>query len=58
MAFAMALGWATFPALNLDRLKRDYHSGKLTMRELMDKVDLGPDATYEDYCEVFDSLIE
>jgi hypothetical protein len=28
------------------------------MLELIDRVDLGPDATYEDYCEVVDSLMK
>jgi hypothetical protein len=27
------------------------------MCELIDRIDLGPDATYEEYCEVFDKLL-
>jgi hypothetical protein len=27
------------------------------MLELIDRVDLGPDASYEDYCQVFDALV-
>ena len=54
----MARSCAFYYKSTLEKLKKDYNSGKLTMRELMEKVDLGPTATYEDYCEIFESLID
>ncbi len=46
------------PRSYLETLKHEYSDGKVSMLELMDRVDLGEDATYEDYCEVFDALLE
>lgn len=46
------------PSTYLETLKHEYANGKVSMLELMDRVDLGEDATYEDYCEVFDALLE
>jgi hypothetical protein len=46
-----------FPKSYLETLRHDYADGKVSMLELMDRVDLGPGATYEEYCEVVDSLL-
>ncbi len=46
------------PLSYLENLRHEYSNGKVSMLELMDRVDLGQDATYEDYCEVFDALLE
>lgn len=42
----------------LTYLRSEYLNGNITMRELMESVDLGPDATLEDYREVFDNLLD
>ena len=47
-----------FPKSYLETLRHDYADGRVSMLELMDRVDLGPEATYEEYCEVFDSLLD
>ena len=47
-----------FPRSYLENLRHDYADGRVSMLELMDRVDLGPDATYEEYCEVFDALLD
>jgi hypothetical protein len=49
---------SAFPRSYLENLRHDYADGRVSMLELMDRVDLGPDATYEEYCEVFDALLE
>jgi hypothetical protein len=46
-----------FPKSYLENLRYEFSDGKVSMLELIDRVDLGPDATYEDYCEVVDSLL-
>jgi len=46
-----------FPRSYLENLRHDFADGKVSMMELIDRVDLGPDATYDDYCEVVDSLL-
>jgi hypothetical protein len=46
-----------FPVSYLENLRHDYSDGKVSMLELMDRIDLGENATYEDYCEVVDKLI-
>jgi len=46
-----------FPVSYLETLRHDYSDGKVSMLELMDRIDLGENATYEDYCEVVDKLI-
>jgi len=46
-----------FPRSYLENLRHDFADGKVSMVELIDRVDLGPDATYDDYCEVVDSLL-
>jgi hypothetical protein len=47
----------SFPRSYLENLRHDFSDGKVSMLELIDRVDLGPDATYEDYCEVVDALM-
>jgi len=46
-----------FPKSYLETLRHDYADGRVSMLELMDRVDLGPEATYEEYCSVFDALV-
>lgn len=46
-----------FPKSYLENLRHEYADGRLSMLELIDRVDLGPDATYEDYCEAVDALM-
>jgi hypothetical protein len=48
---------SSIPSSYLENLRHDYSDGKVSMLELIDRVDLGPDATYEDYCEVVDLLL-
>ena len=43
---------------DLDSLKEAYECGRLSLREVIESVDLGPDASYEDYCEIFDYLLD
>jgi hypothetical protein len=47
-----------FPQSYLETLRHDYADGKVSMLEFIDKVDLGPEATYDDYCEVVESLLK
>jgi hypothetical protein len=49
---------ANFSQSYLETLRHEYADGRVSMLELIDRVDLGPDATYEDYCEVVDSLMK
>jgi hypothetical protein len=49
--------FSEIPASYLATLRHEYADGKVSMCELMDRIDLGPDATYEEYCEVFDKLL-
>jgi hypothetical protein len=37
-------------------LRNEFINGNLTMREVMESIDLGPEATLDDYREVFDDL--
>jgi len=48
---------SSFPKSYLENLRYEYSDGRLSMLELIDRVDLGPNATYEDYCEAVDALI-
>lgn len=48
---------SSIPKSYLETLRHEYSDGKVSMLELIDRVDLGPDATYEDYCEVVDLLL-
>jgi hypothetical protein len=47
-----------FPKSYLEELRYEFADGKLSMMEFIDRVDLGPDATYEDYCEIVDALLD
>lgn len=46
-----------FPKSYLENLRYEFSNGNVSMLELIDRVDLGPGATYEDYCEVVDTLM-
>ena len=46
------------PQSYLENLRYEFSNGNVSMLELIDRVDLGPEATYEDYCEVVDALLE
>lgn len=46
-----------FPRSYLENLRHEYVDGKVSMLELIDRVDLGPDASYDDYCEIVDALM-
>lgn len=48
---------SAFPRSYLENLRHDFADGRVSMLEVIDRVDLGPDATYDDYCEVVDSLL-
>jgi hypothetical protein len=47
----------SFPKSYLENLRYEFSDGNVSMLELIDRVDLGPEATYEDYCEVIDALL-
>ena len=49
--------FAEAPKSYLETLRYEFSDGRVSMLELIDRVDLGPDATYDDYCEVFDALV-
>lgn len=46
-----------FPKSYLENLRYEFSDGNVSMLELIDRVNLGPEATYEDYCEVVDALM-
>ena len=46
-----------FPRSYLENLRHEFSDGKVSMLELIDRVDLGPDADYDDYCEVVEALL-
>lgn len=48
---------SAFPQSYLETLRYEFSDGRVSMLELIDRVDLGPDASYEDYCEVVDTLM-
>jgi hypothetical protein len=48
---------SAFPKSYLENLRHEFSDGRLSMLEVIDRVDLGPEATYEDYCEVRDALM-
>jgi len=50
--------FSEFPQSYLSTLRHEYADGRVSMAELFDRVDLGPEATYEEYCEVFDALLD
>ena len=47
-----------FPQSYLETLRYEFSDGQVSMLELMDRVDLGPEASYEDYCEVREALMQ
>jgi len=47
-----------FPQSYLENLRYEFSDGQVSMLELMDRVDLGESATYEDYCEVREALMQ
>ena len=49
---------SAFPRSYLETLRHEFAEGTVSMLEVIDRVDLGPDATYEDYCEVVEALLE
>ncbi len=46
-----------FPQSYLESLRYEFSDGRVSMLEIIDRVDLGPEATYEDYCEVREALL-
>lgn len=48
---------SAIPKSYLESLRHDFSDGRISMLELIDRVDLGPEATYEEYCEVIDALL-
>lgn len=46
-----------FPHSYVETLRHEYMDGKISMLEVIDRIDLGPEATYEEYCEVVDALL-
>jgi len=48
---------SSYPRSYLENLRYEFSDGNVSMLELIDRVDLGPDATYEDYCEVVERLM-
>jgi hypothetical protein len=46
-----------FPQSYLENLRHSYEDGRVSMLEIIDRIQLEPDATYEDYCEVVDTLL-
>jgi hypothetical protein len=45
------------PQSYLENLRHEFSDGRVSMLELIDRVDLGPDATYDDYSEVIELLL-
>lgn len=45
------------PRSYLENLRYEFADGKVSMLELIDRVDLGKDATYDDYVEVVEALM-
>ena len=48
---------SAFPPSYLETLRHEFEDGRISMMEVIDRVDLGEDATYDDYCELVDRLI-
>ena len=46
-----------FPQSYLESLRYEFSDGRVSLLEIIDRVDLGPNATYEDYCEVREALL-
>jgi hypothetical protein len=49
--------FSEFPRSYLQTLRHDFSDGRISMLELIDRIDLGPGATYDEYCEVIDALM-
>lgn len=49
---------SAFPRSYLENLRHEYAEGTVSMLEVIDRIDLGEDATYDDYCEVVEALLE
>lgn len=49
--------FSEFPRSYLETLRHEFSDGKISMLELIDRIDLGPEATYDEYCEVVDALM-
>ncbi len=49
---------SAFPQSYLENLRYQFSDGQVSMLELIDRVDLGENATYEDYCEVREALMQ
>jgi len=49
---------SAFPRSYLETLRHEFSEGTVSMMEIIDRIDLGPNATYDDYCEVVDALME
>lgn len=49
---------SAYPKSYLENLRHDFADGSVSMLELIDRVDLGAGATYEDYCEVVGALMQ
>jgi hypothetical protein len=45
------------PKSYLENFRHEYSDGKVSMLELIDRIDLGSDATYEEYCEAVEKLL-
>ena len=48
---------ASAPKSYLETLRHDFSDGRISMLELIDRSDLGAEATYEEYCEAIDRLL-
>ena len=46
-----------FPQSYLENLRHSYEDGRVSMLEIIDRIELEPNATYEEYCEVVDILL-
>lgn len=49
--------FSEYPRSYLETLRHEFTDGRISMLELIDRIDLGPDATYDEYCEVVDALM-
>lgn len=50
--------FSEIPTWYLSHLRHEYSDGRVSMLELLDRVDLGPFATYDEYSEVFERLLD
>lgn len=49
---------SSFPKSYLETLRHEYAEGTISMLEVIDRIDLGESATYDDYCEIVEALLE